>query len=124
MTYKEPLPPGCPPEAAEEIASARAVFRLVRANPPSNDDFLSQRAEKPNRAFSGVDECQARGLSVFGRRGDAERANLLPNLRDRLLCRVQLLPGAGRIHQTGQGSHHTWWPLAAYDILASCHIER
>ena len=122
MSYRETLPDGCPPDAAEEIAESREVFRLVRGNPPTLDDFRSQRAEKPNAVFQ-VSECQARGLSVFAERRDSERALKLPTLRGRLICRLRLEPGAGRIQQTGRPSHHTWWPLAAVDILAHCGVE-
>ena len=123
MKYREPLPPGCPPDAAREITTERRVFRLVRTDPPIDHDFRSQRAEKPNHPFRGITECQARGLSVFTARQDAERALRLPNLRGRLLCRVRLEAGAGCIQQTGRPSHHTWWPLAEFDILARCAME-
>lgn len=123
MRYREPLPQGCPPEAAEEISSAWGVFRLVRTNPPTDSDFRSQRAEKPSRRFRDVTECQSRGLSVFAARKDAIRASKLPSLRGRLLCRVQLQAGAGHIQQTRRPSHHTWWPLADFDILARCVME-
>lgn len=123
MSYRDPLPEGCPPGAAEEITAARVVFRLVRSVPPSAGDFLSQRQEKPDRVFSGVTECQARGLSVFADRRDAEgRALKLPHLKDRKICQVTLPAGAGQIQQTFQPSHHTWWPLAAFDILAHCGV--
>ena len=124
MSYREPLPDGCPPDAADEIATPREAFRLVRTNPPTLDDFRSQRAEKPNRVFPDVTECQARGLSAFADRRDlVARALKLPSLRRRLICRVTLQAGAGRIQQTGQPSHHTWWPLAAFDILGHCTVE-
>ena len=123
MRYREPLPRGCPPEAAEEISTMWWVFRLVRTNPPTDRDFRSQRAERPTRQFHGVTECRARGLSVSTVRHDAERALKLPNLRGRLLCSVQLEPGAGHIQQTFRPSHHTWWPLAEFNILARCAME-
>ena len=123
MSYLEPLPEQCPPDTAREILAQLDVFRLVRANPPTIEDFRSQRALKPDATFT-VPECQARGLSVFCERRDAvNRALKLPNLRGLLVCRVTLETGAGRIQQTGQPSHHTWWPLAKFDILAHCGVE-
>ncbi len=122
MSYRESLPDGCPPEAADEIAAAREFFRLVRSDPPTQDDFRSQRAEKPEAVFQ-VTECQALGLSVFADRRDSERALKLPWLRNRLICRLRLEAGAGRIQQTGRPSHHTWWPLAAFDILTHSGVE-
>jgi len=123
MSYREPLPDNCPPDEAEEIASARVVFRLVRSNPPVLDDFSSQRAEKPDAVFNGVDECRARGVSVYANRADCAKTLKLPRFRSHHVCKVALEQGAGRIQQTFQPSHHTWWPLADYDILAHCSVE-
>lgn len=123
MSYRETLPSGCPPETAAEISTEREVFRLVRTNPATEEDFRSQRAENPESVFVNVTECQARGLSVFARRTDSEKARRLFHLRSRLICRVQLTTGAGSILQTGRRSHHTWWPLANFDILAHCEVE-
>ena len=122
MTYREPLPEDCPPDSAEEISTPRVVYRLVRNSPPTDDDFRSQRAERPNRAFPGVSECQARGVSVFARRDVAESLVARGNLRGAVVCQVTLARGAGYIMPTGRRSHHTWWPLADYDILANCQV--
>lgn len=122
MYYRESLPEGCPPAEAEEIAKVREVYRLVRSNPPTLDDFRSQRAEKPEAVFGGVDECRARGLSVYANRADCDKTLKLPRFRRHHACKVELGEGAGRILQTGQPSHHTWWPLAGFDILAHCSM--
>jgi hypothetical protein len=124
MSYRDPLPEGCPPDTAEEIAAPKAVFRLVRTDPPTPADFLSQRQEKPGQVFRGVTECQACGVSIFADGRDAEvKALKLPSLKNRKICRVTLSLGAGRVQQTFQPSHHTWWPLAKFDILAHCGVE-
>lgn len=123
MCYREQLPDGCPPDNAEEISEPREVFRLVRTRPPTDDDFRSQRAEKPTHRFPGVTECEARGLSVHTERRDSEQASKLPNLRGRFVCRLRLEAGAGCILQTRRPSHHTWWPLADFDILSRCTLE-
>ena len=123
MTYREPLPEGCPPNEANEITHPRIVFRLVRTNPPTDDDFRSQRAEKPNRAFRGVSECRARGLSVDLDRESLERRLKRENMRGMLICRVELDRGAGFIQQTGKRqSHHTWWPFAEFDITTNSTV--
>lgn len=120
MSYRETLPAGCPPDEAEAVTDPRSVFRLVREWPPNDDDFRSQRAEKPHREFRGVTECQARGLSVYANLSDSEKVVKLPTQRGKRICRVQLDSSAGSIQQTGRPSHHTWWPLAAFDIIANC----
>ena len=124
MSYCENLPEGCPPEASVEITGETRVFRLVKTFPATPDDFRSQRAERPVAVFKGVSECQACGVSVFTEREDAvQKALLLPRFRGFKVCQVRLVDGAGRIQQTFQPSHHTWWPLAAFDILAHCEME-
>jgi hypothetical protein len=120
MPYREELPIQCPPEAAGEITVEREVYRVVKSIPAADDDFRSQRAKRPDAVFKDVSECLARGLSVFGERGDGEKALKLPGLRGGMLATVRLTAGAGRIQQTFRPSHHTWWPFADFDILAHC----
>lgn len=96
MTYREPLPEDCPPSEAEEVAGMREVYRLVRNNPPAELDFRSQRAVR-----MPYSRCRSGDVR------DCERARKLPALRGRLICRVQLITGAGRIQPTGRPSHHT-----------------
>jgi hypothetical protein len=69
MIYREPLPPDCPPDEAAEIAAERIVFRLVRGSPPRQEDFRSQRAERPATVYK-ISECLIRGLSVYAERAD------------------------------------------------------
>ena len=121
MPYREPLPDDCPPVDAEEIDAPRILYRLVRNNPPTDDDFRSQRAEKPTARFN-VSECRARGVSVFTNLSDAERQTRRRNLRHLTPCLITLTAGAGRIQKTGGSSHYTWWPYKDYDILANCQM--
>lgn len=123
MIYREELPPDCPPAAAETIVAPRRVYRIVRTNPPTQEDFRSQRAEHPKRRFS-LDECHVRGVSVFGQADDARRqVAKLGKFRGSTVCGVDLTEGAGVILKTGKRSHHTWWPLADFNILNRCSIE-
>lgn len=124
LLYREPLPADCPPPEAEEIISPRLVFRLVHSDPPVDRDFQSQRALHPERPYRRVTECQARGLSVFSDRRDAEQRLKRRNLRGMLLCQVFLSAGAGYIQQTGEHSptHYTWWPLAEFNIIPNCRV--
>jgi len=122
MSYREPLPEGCPPAEAEEVNAERVVYRLVRGHPPGLDDFRSQRAERPQGVFRGVSECLARGLSVHSQRADSEKTRKLPRFKNSFVCRLRLANGAGRIQPTFQPSHHTWWPLASFDILGHSEV--
>lgn len=120
LTYREPLPADCPPTEAEEVHDVVDVYRLVRTLPPTDSDFRSQRQEQPDRAFTNVSECQARGLSVFASAEEARKKLASKRFRGMHVCRVRLRNGAGRILRTGGGSHHTWWPFAEFDILDEC----
>ena len=122
MIYRDPLPDGCPTSESKIVAEEIDVYRLVKQIPPTLNDFLSQRTEKPNGTFR-VSECQACGLSIFMERQDCAKMQKLPALRGRHLCRVQLTEGAGRVQKTGQNSHHTWWPFRNFDILSHCEVE-
>ena len=117
MSFREPLPEGCPPADAPVITTEVMVYRLVRTVPPTEEDFRSQRAENPEKYFSN--ECLARGLSVHALRRDSEMATKLPNLKGRQPCAVRLSPASGHLKQTGKPSHHTWWPFASFDILSN-----
>lgn len=120
--FRDELPEGCPPENAKEIVNETICYRLVHNEPPTDDDFRSQRALEPNRDF-GVSECRTRGLSVFMQASDATRAaRRSRNLRGAMLARLILNQGSGYIKQTGTRSHHTWWPYQAFDILANCEV--
>ena len=122
MEYREPLPADCPPPDAVEIVEPRIVYRFVRNNPPTFDDFRSQRAINPRGRWS-VSECQARGVSVFMNLDSANEVRQeVENLHGTLICEVVLDEGAGRIRSAGSRSHCTWWPLADYDILAKCRV--
>ena len=122
--YREELPDGCPPSNAKEIANETICYRLVNNDPPTDDDFRSQRTLEPNRDFS-VSECRARGLSIFMQAADAARvAQRSRNLRGAKLAQLTLDEGAGYIKQTGGRSHHTWWPYKAFDVLANCEVMK
>ena len=44
-------------------------------------------------------------------------------LHEKLICRVVLDKGAGRILLTNHKTTHcAWWPFAEYDIIANCQV--
>ena len=120
--YREELPDGCPPQDAKEIVDEIICYRLVHHEPPTEEDFRSQRALQPNKDFE-VPECQARGLSVFMKPSDArKKARRSRNLRGTKVAKLTLTHGAGYIQKTGRNSHHTWWPYKECDVLANCEV--
>jgi len=116
--YREELPNGCPPDEAQEILTEVHVYRLVWHEPPTEDDFRSQRAISPQQRFS-AGECLARGLSVCGDIARAEKTRLLPKYQETRICKVSMCAGAGKLLHGGHG-HRTWWPYRNFDILAHC----
>ena len=102
MTYRELLPDNCPPDAAEEIDAPRVVYGLVRNNPSTDDDFRSELAERLDRIFRNITECQTRGRSVRTDLNSAMELMGFRTMRGGMLCQVQLDHGAGRIMQTGE----------------------
>ena len=125
LEYREPLPENCPPAEATEIRTARRFYRLVEDDAPTEGDFESWRARNPTKGLPrGMTECAARGVSIYSDRSGAERQlNRVPKFRGHRICTVRLGAGAGPIKRTVWGSHHTWWPLAGFDILDHCLVE-
>ena len=120
--YREELPDDCPPQGADEILGAIICYRLVQNTPPKEEDFRSQRALEPNKDFE-LSECQVRGLSVFMKPADADRAaQRSRNLQGTKVAKLTLEQGAGYFKKTGSRSHHTWWPYKAFDILTNCEV--
>jgi hypothetical protein len=120
MSYLEPLPNHCPPNEALDIDGELLVYRLVKTESPTTDDFRSQRALKPTASFSGVTECQACGLSVFTMQKDATNLLKLPHFKGYVICSVKLISDSGKIQKTSTKSHHTWWPYQNFDIISNC----
>jgi len=118
--FREPLPSDCPPEDAEEITCERIVFRLVDDDPAVSEDFDS--FFKLTGKTRGQ-ECIAKSVSVFESAADAAAQTHLPKLKNKLVCQVTLGAGAGRIKQTFNPSHHSWWPYDAFDICSVCEVQ-
>lgn len=122
MAFREELPENCPPSDADKIDDTFQVYRLIRDKPPSDQDFRSQRAGRPEAIF-GVSECIARGLSVFSHSEHCINLKRLPKFKRRFVCRVDLDKGAGYIKDTGSNpGHRTWWPFSDFPILDCCTV--
>ena len=121
MEFRENLPPGCPPSGASEIIERMTVFRLVNSRSISARDFSSQREMRPQRQF-GVNECIARGLSVFVDIAEARKRLATRRFRNKKIARVHLDSGSGYIQSTFKGSHHTWWPYAPFDVVGRSKV--
>jgi len=111
MTFPSDWPECCPPSDAEPASGI--VFRGVRTNPPTDDDFLTYRElGKSDRGKV----CEAAGVSVFRDDTDARHyMDKYPWTGDHL-ARGELRPEHGitkltaRVVGGRKNSHTTWWP--------------
>ena len=123
--FRETLPKGCPPGDALLPEAGAVVYRLVKTNPPSASDFDSWRKKHPGAPLpSGVEECVARAVSTHSDSTRPTGLQKIPKFKKTMLCRITLDGAAGKIKKTGGNAHYSWWPFAAYDILASCEVIR
>lgn len=99
------------------------MYRVIAAESPTLSDFESQRSLNPDKHFTNVDECTARGVSLWADLGKCQRLLLFPAFAGKRIAEVKLLANAGSIAQTGQRrSHYSWWRCAAYDPLPHCTV--
>ncbi len=110
MKWPSFFPAGCPPENAQP--SFGEVFRLVKKDPPTSEDFKSHRETQPDKKFD-VLECEVCSLSVFRDMGDIlNLKKRVPAMRKRLVSQAILNESLGKILHTpslGGKSHYSWW---------------
>ena len=112
--WYEELPEDCPPRDAGAPVS-EPHFRVVRTIPPTDCDFVSQRALYPERPFS-VPECQARAVSLFLVRKSASGVLKLPRFKGGAIVPLTLPRTAGVTKKTGgKPGHVSWWRRANFD---------
>ena len=110
MIWSAHFPKDCPPSDSND--TSHRVYRFVRCEPPTSDDFLSYKEINPSTDF-GEKECAACGLSVYTELADALLAQKhVPGMAKRLVAQGDLIQGDGKIKPTpafSGESHHTWW---------------
>lgn len=117
MTKFAGYPANCPPPAAV-TPNGQAVYRVTSGPPPAAQDFLSY--VEMGRRVSGAKSCQARGLSVYTDKADAQnRAKLYGGT---YIAEATLSGTDGLVaptpNQLTPDSHHTWWPYDGIDRAA------
>jgi hypothetical protein len=112
MPFKEELPLQCPPEDAVEDAIAVA-YRMVYANPPTEDDFKSKKAL--GHLFTGDDECGFASCSLNANLMKAQRLAALPKPREKgaMVAKVSIPAGWGMWKQNSKKHIHYWM----YDVF-------
>ena len=119
------FPNDCPPSKAGPAGGT--VFRLVRNNPPTRDDFVPLVLEQPEREF-GKRLCQACGVSVYTDIEDVRRLQArVPGHRSKSIAKGELSPDMGLMMPTPtrkESTHTTWWlfegvdPSPAFEVCA------
>lgn len=115
MPFKEPLPNQCPPESASDSEITEA-WRLVSANPPTQDDFKSHAALGKTMP-PGVDPCRWSSCSLIAT-GPAAKA-LLPKIRARKTHIAKLSIPTGSGLYVKQKSHIDFWMFSEFDPTLS-----
>ncbi|WP_156941280.1 hypothetical protein [Mesorhizobium sp. LSHC422A00] len=110
--FSSAMPADCPLDGA--LDAHGGVYRLVKTNPPTADDFLS--VFELGSDIPAGRACECHGLSLFRDSEDAEAyADKFPHLGE-FIAAATLTPELGKIAETPRNfrgtliSHATWWP--------------
>lgn len=116
--WAEPLPEACPPVVAEDPAE-QVAYRLIAGDPPTPDDFQSQRNTHPDRHFN-VSECVARSVSVWSSIERARALRLKSPHQGKKIAAITLVRGTGVV--TRRKAHISWWRCLAFDAVANSQV--
>lgn len=122
MEWYEELPTQCPPNDAT-TPHHEIFFRAIKGESPQNEDFLSQRKEKPTADFKDIDECIAHALSVFKQESDLDKLMKLPRFKNGRIIEITLKPEDGLIKKTFKKSHYSWWRSKNFTFATSETIQ-
>ncbi|KJU84907.1 hypothetical protein MBAV_002898 [Candidatus Magnetobacterium bavaricum] len=91
-------------------------------NPPTETDFKSHRKRWPDRTF-GVDECQARSVSVWDEAEACKKIMAIPLNNHKRIAKLLLNKESGRLRQVGNKKQHfSWWIYSGFEPLTVCEI--
>lgn len=118
MNWPSFFPNKCPPDNAEHVN--KSYFRLVKTNPPTSADVLSNKELQPEKDW-GSSTCKACGLSIFIKREDAEKTRKrIPALRETHIAIARVTKDSGVVAETPSRdatSHCTWWLAMGFHEL-------
>lgn len=107
--FLEPLPPSCPPEEVN-MPTEEKLWRLLRANTHTAEDFDSQRKRLSKHTYP--DECLARSVSLMTSLAACRAAVKSPRMAKMRFTHAVEIPcdsNFGVWHQD-QPNHVNWWP--------------
>jgi hypothetical protein len=112
----EELPEQCPPKESL-VPTGQVYYRLSKSAPPTSDDFLSFRANSPNRVFKNVSECISRSLSVWDNIDKCMNITKLPRHRGKShVVEITLNNTDGQILKTFGENHYSWWRSTTFNL--------
>ena len=124
MEYREPLPPECPPDTAQQVDAPTIRYRLLENAEPTEADFDSyvKRKGGSNPTINRA-PCHQNGLSVLTTLKAAEdkiKAPYNKKARWTQIGELTIQPGAGTLEPPEANGHQTWWPAKTFNVLAHC----
>lgn len=109
MIWPQDYPPDCPCSDSSDVRGK--VYRLVKHNPPSSDDFIPSPTPCQTDKY-GDPECINRGISICNTYDGiiALRKDYKPFEKLRI-AEGELTPEMGKMKRTfiHRKSHYTWW---------------
>lgn len=110
MNWPSHFPKTCPPD--DSLEASGDVYRLVGGEPPKKEDFISHWVKSPHnrKVYAAKGKaCEFCGLSVFRTMEDARRLSRRVRHLPKKIAKATLGPSMGRIKNTGNEDHCTWW---------------
>lgn len=112
--FLEPLPDSCPPSNVT-TPSEQVLWRLVKSETPSANDFISQRQRLPARQYD--DECLARSISLVTSLAVCRAVVKSPRMKFSHAVPIPHDPAMGIWHKDGP-THVNWWPYKTTDPIS------
>jgi hypothetical protein len=108
IDWPDYFPIQCPPLTA--VPTEKSVYRLVRNEPPIEDDFLSNKQEAMSGVWPGK-ECEACGLSVLNSYDKADKTIRTYKKKFKLhkIAKGTIAQSTGVVAKTFGSGHFTWW---------------
>lgn len=100
------------------------MFRLVRNDPPSPEDFLSKKLEEPEQNW-GHKECEACGLSVYNsyKRADKTKRTYKKKFDLHMIAKGNITTKSGVVAKSFSNGHFTWWVYPGIEAHATFNIK-
>jgi len=117
MSFREPLPPLCPPTDAKQQAYP-AAYRLLETNPPPTNSFDSYN--KLNKPPYDADPCIRAACSLFRSKKEALTAIKLPGLKGHsFIAELDIPAGAGVSKCNDKNGHIRMWMYDTFDPISA-----